>query len=101
VISYYIGARDGDIGHVEDFVVDDEGWYIRYLVIDTRNWLPGKKVLIDPRWIEGVSWAESKVFVDLLQEVIRNSPEYDSNAPLGRAYESQLYEHYNRPTYWK
>jgi len=100
VISYYIGATDGDLGHVEDFVVDDEGWYIRYLVIDTRNWLPGKKVLIDPRWIAAVSWAESKVFVDLPQEVIKNSPEYDPNAPLGRAYESQLYDYYNRPTYW-
>jgi PRC-barrel domain len=101
VIGYYIGANDGDIGHVEDFVVDDEGWYIRYLVIDTRNWLPGKKVLIDPRWIEGVSWAESKVSIALPQGAIKNSPEYDPNTPLDRAYETQLYDYYDRPTYWK
>lgn len=48
VTGYRIGARDGAIGHVEDFIVDDQSWAIRYLVVDTRDWLPGKRVLIAP-----------------------------------------------------
>ena len=69
-------ASDGEIGHIEDFIIDDETWAIRYLVIDTQNWWPGKKVLVSPLWIERVSWDESKVFANLLRETIKQSPEY-------------------------
>ena len=65
VTGYHIEATDGEIGHVEDFIIDDETWEIRYIVVDTRNWLPGKKVLIAPRWIDRVSWNDSKVYVSL------------------------------------
>ena len=57
-----IQAADGELGHVADFVIDDRTWAIRYIIIDTRNWWPGKKVLISPKWIERVSWNESKAF---------------------------------------
>ena len=43
VSGYHIHAADGEIGHVEDFIIDDETWAIRYLIIDTRNWWPGKR----------------------------------------------------------
>ena len=76
VSGYHIHAADGEIGHVEDFIIDDETWAIRYLIVDTRNWWPGKKVLISPQWIERVSWSESKVFVNLSREAIKQSPEY-------------------------
>ena len=59
ITGYYIAALDGDIGHVEDFLVDDRAWAIRYLVVDTRNWWPGKKVVLSPEWIKTVSWPES------------------------------------------
>jgi len=100
VIGYYIQARDGEVGHVEDFIADDEYWYIRYMVVDTRNWLPGKKVLVAPAWVEGVNWAENKVFVDLLRETIKHCPEYDPSAPVNREYEVRLYDYYGRPKYW-
>lgn len=100
VIGYHIQAGDGEIGHVEDFLVDEEGWIIRYLIIDTRNWLPGRSVLVTPRWIEMVTWNEKKVHVDLSKEAIKNSPEYDPTKPLSRAYEETLHKHYDRPIYW-
>ena len=99
VTGYHIEATDGEIGHVEDFIIDDETWQIRYMVVDTRNWLPGKKVLIAPRWIERVSWDDSKVYVNLSREAIENGPEYQPDA-LNREYEGKLYEHYDRPKYW-
>jgi hypothetical protein len=60
VSGHNIQAKDGEIGHVEDFIIDDETWAIRYLIIDTKNWWPGKKVLVSPLWIDRVSWSESK-----------------------------------------
>jgi hypothetical protein len=99
VTGYHIEARDGEIGHVEDFIIDDETWEIRYMVVDTRNWLPGKKVLIAPRWIDRVSWEDSKVYVSLTREAIKNVPEYHPDA-LNREYEEKLHDHYDRPKYW-
>ena len=100
VSGYQIQATDGEIGHVKDFIIDDETWAIRYLIIDTRNWWPGKKVLVSPQWIERVSWSESKVFVNLSRETIKQSPEYTEESLLTRDYETGLHRHYNRQGYW-
>lgn len=100
VSGYHIQAEDGEIGHVEDFIIDDETWAIRYLVIDTKNWWSGKKVLVSPQWIERVSWSESKVFINLSRETIKQSPEYTEESVLTRDYETGLYQHYQRKSYW-
>lgn len=100
VKNYYIHAIGGEIGHVSDFLVDDNTWVIRYIVADTGGWLPGKKILIAPLWIHKVCWEESKVYVDLPKEMIKNSPEYDLSSPVNREYEIALYEYYCRPKYW-
>jgi len=100
VQGYDIQALDGEIGHVEDFVIDDETWAIRYLIVDTRNWWPGKKVLISPQWIERVSWSDSKVVVNLSREAIKHSPEYTEKSLLTRDYEAGLHQHYQREGYW-
>lgn len=100
VTGHSIRATDGEIGHVDDFIIDDESWTIRYLVIDTKNWLPGKKVLISPQWIDRISWEDSKVFVSLTQESIRNAPEYDPDSIVEREYERKLHDYYNRQGYW-
>jgi len=100
VSGYEIEATDGEIGHVEDFIIDDETWAIRYLIVSTRNWWPGKKVLISPHWIESVSWSESKVFVNLSREDVKQSPEYTEESLLTRDYETGLHRHYQRAGYW-
>jgi sporulation protein YlmC with PRC-barrel domain len=100
VRGYQIQASDGEIGHVEDFIIDDETWAIRYLIIDTKNWWSGKKVLIAPSRIERVSWAESKVFVNLPRDTIKQALEYSDKSLLTRVYEIELHRHYNRQGYW-
>jgi hypothetical protein len=100
VTGYHLATLDGDIGHVEDFIVDDETWTIRYLIINTGNWWPGKKVLVSPLWIERVSWDESKVFINLSRQTIKESPEYTDESLLTRDYEISLHGHYNRKGYW-
>jgi hypothetical protein len=101
VTGYFIQATDGEIGHVEDFIIDEETWAIRYLVINTKNWWPGKKVLISPKWVERISWKESKVYINLLCETIMHSPEYTEESLLTRDYETALHQHYNRQGYWE
>ena len=77
VTGYHLHATDGEIGHVEDFIVDDENWTILFLVVDTTNWLPGKKVLLSPQWINRVEWADSSVYFNLTRESVENSSEFN------------------------
>jgi hypothetical protein len=100
VTGYAIDASDGEIGHLDGFVVDDKAWAVRYVEVATRNWWPGKRVLVSPEWIERVSWADSKVCVALSREAIQTAPEYVEASPLLREYEDLLYVHYGRPPYW-
>ena len=100
VTGHHIQATDGEIGHVADFILDEDFWAIRYMVVETKNWLPGKHVLISPRWIERVSWPEFKVFVNLSREAVRNAPEFSAHTPLTRDYEAGLHRHYDRYGYW-
>lgn len=100
VAGYHISARDGHLGHVQDFLGDDGDWVIRYLVLDTRNWLPGKRVLVSPMWIEAVDWKQAEVRVDLTREEIEHAPPYDPKMPMNREYERRLHDFYKRPAYW-
>ena len=100
VVGYRIHAENSQFGHLDDFIVDDETWHIKYLVIDTRNFFPGKKVLISPRWVHSVDWSDSELHVDLTREQVKDSPAYDPDAPVNRQYEEVLYDFYGRPKYW-
>jgi hypothetical protein len=91
---------DGDIGHVQDLLVDDRAWAIRYLIVDTSNWWGGHSVLIAPQWIEAVSWPDAKVSVDLTRQAVKAAPPYDSAAQLDREKEEAMYQHYGRTGYW-
>jgi hypothetical protein len=85
---------------VEGFLVDDQSWAVRYMIVDTSNWWAGKKVLVAPAWIERVDWEQSKVHVTITRAQIENSPEYDPDRPVERPYEAKLYGHYDQPRYW-
>lgn len=100
VAGLHVQATDDEIGHVEDFVLDDESWEIRYLVGDTSNWWFGKKVLIAPSWVTEVNWPDRKVFVAASRDEVKNAPEFDWSMPVPREYEERLHDFYGRPGYW-
>jgi hypothetical protein len=106
VSGYRIHATDEEFGYVDDFIIDDEGpeqwpWVIRYFVINVQNWLPGKKLLLSPEWVEKIDWATSRVHVDLTEDMIKGCPEYDPESAVNRRYEEVLYDYYGRPKYWQ
>jgi hypothetical protein len=100
VTGYHVEAKDGEIGHVDWFIIDDEFWNVAYIDVATRNWLPGKNILVSPGWIDRVSWMDSKIYANLYRDAIENAPEYLLDRPLTREYENRLYFHYGRPPYW-
>jgi sporulation protein YlmC with PRC-barrel domain len=100
VTGYHIHATDGEIGHVEQFLIDDASWAIQYIVVDTSNWWGGRRVLVAPSWIRDVSWGDSTVSIDMTRDAIKNSPEYDPVREVSRQYEEGLYSHYGHAGYW-
>lgn len=100
VIGHHIHASDGEIGHVQGMLVDEETWAIRYLIVDTSNWWFGHQVLIAPQWIQAVNWADETVSVDLTQQAVKDAPAYDPTTPLDRQREIDVHAHYGRAGYW-
>ncbi|MHC4250844.1 MAG: hypothetical protein ACYTKD_22295 [Planctomycetota bacterium] len=101
VTGYRIDAVDGYAGRVQDFIVDDESWVIRYMVVDTGRWFPGRKVLVVPLWVESMTWAGRTARVGLHRTVIAASRAYLPSAPVNREYEVRLYDYYGRPKRWR
>lgn len=102
VMGHRIEATDGGIGRVEDFLLDDDGWAIRYLIVGTSNWKvwAGHQVLVAPQWIDEVSWPEARVSVDLTRQALKKAPPYDPARQLDRQREQAMFEHYGREGYW-
>jgi uncharacterized protein YrrD len=94
VIGYALAATDGPIGHVHDFVVNVETWAIRLIIVDTSTWWAGRKVLLAPKWIREIQWADRLVCVDVSREAVRSSPEWDKRAPVDEQFERMLANHY-------
>ena len=88
VTGYHIHATDGEIGHVEDFLVDDTDWSIHFLIVDTKNWWSGKKVLISPRSARAINWNDKLVNLSVDRQRVKDSPTYDASTTIDRAYES-------------
>jgi hypothetical protein len=101
VKGYHIHAKDGEIGHVQGFLLDDASWSIRYMIVNTSNWWLGHQVLVSPEWIQFVSWADSKVTVALDREAIKSAPVYTDDMIVDRNAEAAIYAHYGRKGYWR
>jgi sporulation protein YlmC with PRC-barrel domain len=76
--GFHIQATDGEIGHVDDVLVDEDNWNIRYVVLDTSNWIGGRSVVISPRVLKDVDLPDRIVRVDVARDDVRRSPELDS-----------------------
>ena len=86
--GYKLDATDGEIGRIKGFYFDDLHWAVRYVVADTGNWLTGLQVLISPQWIDRINCNDSKVFINLSSEEIKQAPEYSEEELLTRDYET-------------
>lgn len=94
VTGYHINAMDGEVGHVEDFVIQDTDWGIHYLVVDTKNWWPGKKVLISPRSVTDIDWKDGLVNIDVDRQKVKDSAAYDASEMIDPAFDEKLRAHY-------
>jgi hypothetical protein len=76
--GYHILANDGEIGHVDDFLFDERTWTIRYLVVDTSNWIGGRSVLISVASLERIDSPARKIHVKLTRDAIKRGPSVET-----------------------
>ena len=94
VTGYHMRASDGEIGHVEDFLVEDADWSIHYLIVDTTNWWAGKKVLVSPRSALEIDWTDRLVNLNVSRQRIKDGPAYDPSITIDRAYDEKVLTYY-------
>lgn len=99
IAGYHVLATDGDIGHVENLLADDAGWDIRYLIVATRNWWPGRHVLLAPFAVQDIDRPERHVAVDVTRAQVQASPPWDPATVIDQVAERQLHRHYGWPGY--
>ncbi len=97
--GYKIQASDGGIGHLHDLILDDESWALRYLIVETGHWLPGRQLLIAPDWVEQISWHDEQLILTVTREQVEASLAFDPSAPVNRQSEEHLYDYYGRERY--
>lgn len=98
VTGYRIHAEDGDLGHIDNFVLDDATWGVRYLIIDVGSWWVGKRVLLSPHAVTDISWSRAEVTVNVTRDRIRTSPPWHPLETIEHAYEEGLHSHYGWPS---
>ncbi len=99
VKGYHVEATDGAIGHIENFIIDDVTWDVRYLIVDTKNWWFGQHVLISPFAVRHINWLERNVLLDVSRDRVKNSPPWKPLDLIDKSYQERLHGYYAWPGY--
>jgi hypothetical protein len=99
--GYAIEASDGELGTVSGLLLEDVGWAIRWLVVDTGNWLPGRKVILPLSALGKPDQTARHFPVKLTMRQVKNSPDVDVALPVSRRVETDLYDYYGWDPYWR
>lgn len=94
LLNFTLISKDNQPVYIEDFLVDDERWLIRYLVADIRDWIPKKMVLVPVQWAKRVDWTHLEILTDLTREVFEGCPAYDTTYPVTKDNEVRVYDYY-------
>lgn len=100
VLGYRISTVDGEIGTVDEFVVESLSWTIRWIIVDIDDWIPDRKVVVSPEWVTGFDWHEKTASVELSTGQVEAAPQFDHRLPINRDYEGRLCDYYGKRRYW-
>lgn len=98
--GFTLHATDGELGRCKDFLFDEDSWVVRYMVADTRKWLPGRKVLLAPEQLDSPDWSSESIPVALTKQRIKDAPPLDEAAPVSRRAEAHWADYFGYSRYW-
>jgi sporulation protein YlmC with PRC-barrel domain len=97
--GYRLRATDGEIGNVENFLIDRDGWNIRYLIVGTGKWWFGKEVLLAPYAVAAIDWLNREILLNVTGEQVKSSPPWDPLKFVDAEYGGRLHQHYGWPAF--
>lgn len=100
IINTTLHAKDGEIGHLDDLLFDDELWIVRYVVVRTGGFLKRHRVLVSPLGVAQVDWDNQALRLKLTRQQIEDSPDVDTDQPYFRQMEKRYFDYYSWPYYW-
>lgn len=100
ILDYSVETRDGEVGSVIDFLIEADGWQLRFLAIDTGNWLPGRRVVVTTDWITDVDAVDRKIHVDVDQQTLKDAPRLRSIEDLHLSDAKEAIDRYGHVGYW-
>lgn len=102
ILKYKVKTKEGDVGSVKDFIIDDENWQLGYMVVDIGNLRESEKqILVSLEWLSSIEVSNQKITLSLTQDAIKYSPPFDPTLPVNRQYEEVIYDYYGKPKYWR
>ncbi|PSL50806.1 PRC-barrel domain protein [Salsuginibacillus halophilus] len=99
--GYDVEGSDGDIGTIDDVIVEDDTWNIRYISVDTGRLFSTGHAVLSSSWILHTEDEEKKVRVKMARHEVQAAPEYVPGQPLDREFEERLFDHYDQEKYWE
>lgn len=100
IVGYGIHAKDGEIGHLENFMLDTSSWSLRYLIVDTSHWWFGKRVLLANAAVTEIDWSDRRLAVSVSRDEVKSSPIWDPLVAFDEIYAKRLHHHYGWPGMW-
>ena len=97
--GYRLRATDGEIGSVENLMIEQPGWRVRYLIVTTGAWLFGKDVLLSPYAVAKTDWLNREILLNVTREQVEKSPPWDPVQFIDEVYKGRLHQHYGWPMY--
>lgn len=98
--GYHIQTLDKELGHIEDFIIDDETWEIKQIVVATKNWVPGRMVMCPPDLVTQIDCEVSKICLNITAADLYHLPEFDVHLPANKVMETRFYDYAGKPMYW-
>ena len=95
--GYRLRATNGEIGGVENFLIERVDWSIQYLIVVAGSWLTGKEVLLAPYAVTRIDWLNREILLNVTRDQVKNSPPWDPLQLIDKMYEQRLYRHYGWP----
>jgi hypothetical protein len=84
LIGFGLDDAEGNVGHIEDLIVDDDSWHCRHLVVNGEIRLGGRRTLVPTEWLGAVHLQEHRVEAPVPRKRIEQEPEFHPEAPVYR-----------------
>ncbi|HET9241284.1 MAG TPA: hypothetical protein VFO10_28725 [Oligoflexus sp.] len=94
VKSYGLRALDGDLGHVEDLLIDAADWSVTHVIVDTRTWWPGGEVVVDRGMIQAINWEDRVMMVAMVRDEVKEAPPYSRDLSLSESFQTKVSQYY-------